>query len=64
MLQCFANKILHGYIKQFHHDSFLFKIMKIPIQKGRALMQMYRVVPQTMQMYRVVPQTKRGNCIA
>ena len=51
MLQCYANQNAHVYVKQFKLVFFFLKIMKIPTKKGRAL----------MQMYRVVPQTKRGN---
>ena len=45
MLQWFANQNAHVYMKKYTHGSFLFKNNGNIYQKGRALMQMYRVVP-------------------
>ena len=44
MLNCFVNQNVHVYIK---HGSFRFKSNENTYPKGRALMQMYRVVLQT-----------------
>ena len=44
MLKCFANQNAHILIK---HGSFLYKNYEYTYAKGRALMQMYRLVPQT-----------------
>ena len=46
MLQCLDNQNVHVYIKN-KHGSFLLKVNENINPKGRALMQMYRVVPET-----------------
>ena len=51
MLQCFANQNAHVrlYTSNSKHtcSSFLYKNNENTYPKGRALIQMYRVVPQT-----------------
>ena len=47
MLQYFSKKNTHVYIKNSKYGSCLFKNNENIYRKGRALMQMYRVVPQT-----------------
>ena len=47
MLQCFVNQNAHVYITQLNMVVFLVKSNENTYPKGRALMQMYRVVPIT-----------------
>jgi len=48
MLQCFVNQNGHVYINS-KHGSFFVKSYENTFPKGRALMQMYRVVPITKE---------------
>ena len=51
MLQCFVDQNAHVYIKTVNMVVFFVKSNENTYPKGRALMQMYRVVPITKRGY-------------